>query len=80
MNIKKLKEQIEYLIESKEMEFRTKMYDDFLSTISNIDGNELQNWFIGLMNFTESDDQNELKSFLVDSLLELESSIKLTEK
>ena len=62
------------------MEFRTKMYDDFLSTISNIDGNELQNWFMGLMNFTESDDQNELKSFLVDSLLELENSIKLTEK
>ncbi len=78
--LKKLKEQIEYLIESKEMEFRTKMYDDFLSTISNIDGNELQNWFMGLMNFTESDDQNELKSFLVDSLLELENSIKLTEK
>ncbi|MEC7183624.1 MAG: ATP-binding protein, partial [Bdellovibrionota bacterium] len=78
--LKKLKEQIEYLIESKEMEFRTKMYDDFLSTISNIDGNELQNWFMGLMNFTESDDQNELKSFLVDSLLELEKSIKFPEK
>ena len=78
--LKKLKEQIEYLIESKEMEFRTKMYDDFLSTISNIDGNELQNWFMGLMNFDESDDQNELKSFLVDSLLELEKSIKLNKK
>ena len=78
--LKKLKEQIEYLIESKEIEFRTKMYDDFLSTVSNIDGNELQNWFMGLMNFTESDDQNELKSFLVDSLLELENSIALTEK
>ena len=56
------------------------MYDEFLSTISNIDGNELQNWFMGLMNFTESDDQNELKSFLVDSLLELENTIRLNEK